>query len=225
MVTSTTEAVVKAPRSRSRRGRWFAIAIVAGLAVVYLAAITSTHAALSASPVGWSAVLPAHGGSLTTPTAAEYTSVFPTNQGYDQVLWANRPGGKVAFGFSLHNSGPVPVTLLGVTLRTFDPGVVNALAPAGAQLGPGFGQMTAFHPVALGPGDTVWAGLSERVVCDPTIRADARAVSNRGQLVTSVLGDATSPVVVRYRVLGVTMAQTLSIAEPILVMLPYSACE
>jgi hypothetical protein len=55
--------------------------------------------------------------------------------------------------------------------------------------------------------------------------ASARALSNRGQSDTSFLGDATSPVVVRYRVLGVTMAQTLSIAEPILVMLPYRACK
>jgi hypothetical protein len=41
---------------------------------------------------------------------------------------------------------------------------------------------------------------------------------------TSWLGDATSPVVVRYRVLGITMSQTLSIGEPILVMQPYRAC-
>ncbi len=42
---------------------------------------------------------------------------------------------------------------------------------------------------------------------------------------TSLLGDATSPVAVRYGVLGVTMAQTLSPAEPILVMPPYCACK
>ncbi len=225
MVASTTEAVVKAPPPRSRRGRWLAIVTVTGLAAVYLAAITSTHPALSASPVGWSGVLPVNSGSLAAPTAAEYASVFPTDQGYGEVLWANRPGGVVTFGFSVHNGGPVPVTLLGVALRTFAPGVVNALAPAGAQLGPGFGQMTPFHPVALAPGGTVWAGLTERVICDPTIRGDARAMSSRGQPDTSFLGDATSPVVVHYRVLGVTMAQTLSLAEPILVMLPYRACK
>ena len=50
-------------------------------------------------------------------------------------------------------------------------------------------------------------------------------MSNGDQPDTSVVGDATSPVVVRYRVLGVTMTQTLSVAEPILVMLPYSACK
>jgi hypothetical protein len=225
VVASTTEAMVKAPPPRSPRGRWLAMVAVTGLAAVYLAAITSTHAALSASPVGWSGVLPVNSGSLTAPTSAEYAFVFPTDQGYGEVLWANHPGGEVTFGFSVHNGGPVPVTLLGVTLRAFAPGVVNALAPAGAQLGPGFGQMTPFHPVALAPGGTAWAGLTERVTCDPTIRRDARAMSNSGQPDTSLLGDATSPVVVRYRVLGVTMAQTLSLSEPILVMLPYRACK
>jgi len=225
VVASTTEAVVKAPPPRSRRGRWLALVTVTGLAAVYLAAITSPHATLSASPVGWSGVLPVNSGSLATPTSAEYASVFPTEQGFGEVLWANRPGGELTFGFSVHNGGPVPVTLLGVALRTFAPGAVNALAPAGAQLGQGFGQMTPFRPVALAPGGTVWAGLTERVICDPTIRRDARAMSNGDQPDTSVVGDATSPVVVRYRVLGVTMTQTLSVAEPILVMLPYSACK
>jgi hypothetical protein len=112
-----------------------------------------------------------------------------------------------------------------VAPRAFDPGVANALAPAAEQLGPGFGQMTPFHPVALGPGDTVWAGLTERVVCDPTIRRDASALALGNRPDTSILGDATSPVVVRYRVLGVTMSQTLSVAQPILVMLPYRACK
>ena len=214
MVASAIEAAVKVPPPRSRRARWLAATVVAGLAVVYLAAITSTHAALSGGFVGWSGVLPVNSSSLTSPTAAEYASIFPTSQGYGEVLWATRPGGEVTFGFSVHNGGPVPVTLLGVALRTFDPGVVNALAPAGAQLGPGFGQMKPFHSVALGPGDTVWTGLTERVVCDPTIRSDARALSTMRQPDTAFIGDATSPVVVRYRVLGVTMSQTLSIAEP-----------
>jgi hypothetical protein len=218
MVASATEAVVRAPPPRSRRGRWLAAAIVAGLVAVYLAAITSTHAALSGGFVGWSGFLPVNSGSLTTPTAAEYASVFPTDQGYGQVLWAARPGGEITFGFQVHNGGPVPVTLLSVTLPTFDPGVVHVLALAGVQLGPGYGQMKPFHPVALGPGGTVGAGLIERVVCDPIIRGDAIALSNRDQ------PDATSAVVVRYRALGVTMSQTLSIADPILVVLPYRAC-
>ena len=98
VVASTTEAVVKAPPPRSRRVRWLAIITVTGLAAAYLAAITSTHAALSASPVGWSGVLPVNSGSLATPTAAEYADVFPTDQGYGEVLWANRPGGEVTFG-------------------------------------------------------------------------------------------------------------------------------
>jgi hypothetical protein len=56
------------------------------------------------------------------------------------------------------------VTLLGVALRTFDPRVVHAFAPAGAQLGYSFGQLTPFHPVAVAPGDTVWVALTERVI-------------------------------------------------------------
>lgn len=225
MVTSTAEAVVKAPPPRSRRGRWLAAAIVAVLAVAYLAAITSTHAALSAGAVGWSAPLPDGSGGLATPTAAEYADVFPSSEGYGQVLWANRPGGELAFGFSLHNGGPVPVTLLGMALRVLRPDVVHVLALVRAQLGSGYGQMKPFHPVALGPGGTMLAGLNVRVICDPTIRADARMLANRHVADTSYLGDATSPVVVRYRVLGVTMTQTLNIPEPILVMQPYTACK
>lgn len=225
MVASATEAIVKVPPPRSRRGRWLAAAIAAGLAVVYLVAITSTHAALSGGAVGWSGVLPGKGGSLTSPTAAEYADIFPTDQGYGEVLWATGPGGEVTFGFPVHNGGPVPVTLLGMALPTFDPGVVTVLALARAGLGPGFGQMKPFHPVALGPGATVLAGLTVRVVCDPTIRRDAIALSNRGQPDTSIQDEATSPLVVRYRVLGVTMSQTLSIADPILVELPYRTCK
>jgi hypothetical protein len=45
-----------------------------------------------------------------------------------------------------------------------------------------------------------------------------------GQADTSFAGDATSPVVVRYRVLGLTMSQTLSLDQPLLIMLPYTAC-
>lgn len=35
----------------------------------------------------------------------------------------------------------------------------------------------------------------------------------------------TCPVVVRYRVLGLTMSQTLSLDQPLLIMLPYTACQ
>lgn len=220
MIASATEAVVKVPPPRSRRARWLTAAIVVGLAAVYLAAITSTHTALSAGTIEWSA--PGKGGWVA-PTAADYASVFPTSQGYGQVLWAARPGGEITFGFPLHNGGPIPVTLLGVALPTASPPVVLALARA--QLGPGFGQMTPFHPVALGPGDTVWAGLTERVVCDPLIRSVARAAALSNQPSTSLEFDDTSAVVVRYHVLGVTMSQTLSLAKPILVVLPYRACE
>ncbi len=140
------------------------------------------------------------------------------------MLWANRSGGELAFGFDIHDGGPVPVTLLGVALRGYDPRVVHVLAPAGAQLGPGYGQMTPFHPVALGPGGDVNVGLTVRVICDPTIRNDARMMANGHQADTSVLGQGTSPVVVRYRVLGVTMSQTLSLDQSILVMQYYRSC-
>jgi hypothetical protein len=106
MVASTAGAVVTAPPPRSRRSRWLAAAIVAGLAAVYPAAITSTHAALSAGAVGWSGLLPVNSGSLTSPTAAEYASVFAATEGYGEVLWAPRPGGEVTFGFPVHNGGP-----------------------------------------------------------------------------------------------------------------------
>lgn len=84
--------------------------------------------------------------------------------------------------------------------------------------------MTPFHPVALGPGGSVDVGLTERVICDPTIRKDARMMARGHQGDTSVLGQGTSPVVVRYRVLGVTMSQTLSLTRPILVMQYYRSC-
>jgi hypothetical protein len=62
-----------------------------------------------------------------------------------QVLWAARPGGEVTSGFQVPNGGPVPVTLAGVALHTAGRGLTNALASAGAQAGPGFGQMTPFR--------------------------------------------------------------------------------
>jgi hypothetical protein len=147
---------------------------------------------------------------------------WPT-PGFSQVLWATRPGGEITFGFQVHNAGPVPVTLLGLTLRTFEPGVINALALAGAQIGPGFGQMTPFHPVTLGPGDSLPVGLTERVVCDQAIRRDARLPGNAAA--TSWLGDGTSPAVLHYRALGLTMAQTITVAAPVLVVLPYRSCK
>ena len=80
---------------------------MAALAAVYLAAITSTHAALSTdSPFWWNPV-PGASAGLTQPTAAEYESyIFPTTQRYRDALWANRPGAEIAFGFTVHNGGP-----------------------------------------------------------------------------------------------------------------------
>lgn len=224
MVAPPVQAEVKTPPPRSRRTRWLSASIAVALAVVYLAAITSTHAALSGGEVFWTAPLPAGRSGLAVPSAAEYASVFPTNQGYGEVLWANRPGGELAFGFDVHNGGPVPVTLLGVSLRGFDPRSIHVLAGAGAQLGPGYGQMTPFHPVALGAGSSMDVGLTVRVICDPTIRGDARMMANRHQGDTSWLSQGTSPVVVRYRVFGVTMSQTLSLIQPVLIMQYYRSC-
>lgn len=166
-------------------------------------------------------MVPGHTVGLGPITPAEQAQIGPT-PGFSRVLWATRPGAEVAAGFQVHNRGPVPVTLLDLALRTFDPGVINALAPAGSQLGPGSGQMTPFHPVALGPGNSVAVGLTERVVCDRTVLGDARLVQAPGGF--AWLGDAISPVVVCYRALGVTLSQTLTIAGPVLVVLPYRSC-
>jgi len=81
-----------------------------------------------------------------------------------------------------------------------------------------------FHPVSLAPGDSVSVGLTERVTCPAIVRHDAQTMASRGQADTSYAGDATSPVVVHYRVLGLTMSQTLSLDQPLLIMLPYTAC-
>ena len=222
MAANVTETVAEATPARSGRGRWLAVIIAVALAAIYLAAIASTHATLSGGFVGWSGDVPGHSIGLTSITSAERAQIGPT-PGISQVVWATRPGGEVTFGFQVHNGGPVPVTLTGLALRTFDPGVINALAPAGAQVGPGFGQMTPFHPVTLGPGDSLPVGLTERVVCDPTIRRDVRQPGDPAA--TSWLGDATSPVVLRYRALGVTMSQTVTVAMPVLVVLPYPSCK
>jgi hypothetical protein len=132
--------------------------------------------------------------------------------GHGHILWASRPGAEISSGFELHNGGLVPVTVLSVALRGFEPGVINDLSPAGALLGPErSGGLVPFHPVALGPGDSVAVGLTERVVCDPAVRRDARLPDHRGD--HSFLGDATSPVVVRYRALGMSISQTLTLAS------------
>jgi hypothetical protein len=222
VAAGTTEVAAEASPARPGRGRGLAVIIVAALAALYLAAILSTHAALSGSDVGWSGSVAGHGAGLGLITPAEREQAGPT-AGFSPVLWASRPGGEVTFGFTIHNGGPVPVTLVGLALRTFDPGVVNALAPAGVQIGPASGQLKPFRPVTVGPGDSLPAAITERVVCDPLIRRDARLPDNRGA--SSVLGDATSPVVMRYRVLGVTTSQTVSLGSPVLVVLPYRACK
>jgi len=223
MAVGTAEAVVTGrPRPRRRR-RWLAAVIVAALAAAFLGAIGSTHAALSGGFVRWYAVTPAS-GSLTAPTAAQYAQVFPTSQAYYRVLWARRPGGEVYFGFQVHNGGPVPVTLLGVRLRVLDPDI-NPMVTVGTLLNAGLPHSGPFHPVSLGPGDSVWVGLTERVTCPAIIRHDAQRMVRLGQADTSVTGDATSPVVVRYRVLGLTTSQTLSLVQPLLIMLPYTACQ
>jgi hypothetical protein len=136
MAADAAETVAEASPPQPRRGRWLVVIIVAGLAAVYLGAIASTHAALSGGLAGWSEVVPGNSIGLASITPAEQAQIGPT-PGFGQVLWAIRPGGEVSFGFQVHNGGPVPVTVLGLGLRTSDPGVANALAPAGAQLGPG----------------------------------------------------------------------------------------
>jgi hypothetical protein len=218
MNADVAEAQPATPRW-PRRGRWLAAITAGGLVAVLLAAVLSTHAVLSGGFVGWSGVV-GKGSGLNTITSPEEEKIGPT-PGYSQVLWAARPGGEVTFGFSIHNGGPVPVTILGLAVRTLDPGVVNPLAPAGAQLGPGYGQMQPFHASALGPGGSLAVGLTERVVCDPVIRRDARRPDDGSFAWT---GNSTSPVVLRYRVLGVTMSQTVTVATPVLVILPYRSC-
>jgi hypothetical protein len=209
-----------APRRRWG-ARWLAVLAAAFLAAAVLAAGASTHLALSADAVGWSGAVPGHSAGLAPITLAQRNRIGPV-PGYRQILWASRPGGEITAGFTLHNGGPVPVTILGVALRGYLPGVIRDLSPAGA-LGPGTdGRLARFHAMALGPGDSAAVGLTERVICDPTVREDARLPGGRGDY--SWLGDATSPVVVRYRALGVTMSQTLALTAPVLVVQPYTSC-
>lgn len=206
-----------------RRGGWALASLVLVLAAAYLIAIGSTHAALRAGSVGWSGPVPGKSLGLRRMNGADraFTGPLP---GYSHIMWASSPGGEVSFGFTLYNAGPVPVTLLGLRLRGFDPGVANDLSPAGALLGPGrFGGMTPFHPVTLGLGDSVAVALTERVVCDSATSGVAHLPNHRGS--TSFVGDATSPVVVRYRALGITMSQTLNLKNPLLVVLPDQSCK
>jgi hypothetical protein len=103
----------------------------------------------------------------------------------------------------------------------FLPGVITDLAAAGALLGPNkSGVMSAFHPVTIGSGGSVALGLTERVISDPTARSDTR-LRRSG---TSFFGDATSPMVVRYRALGIVTSQTLTLTSPTLVLMPCRSC-
>ena len=143
---------------------------MAVLAVLYLVALWSTHATLSGGSVYWSGSAQGKAGGLGPITGAERASTHIQGD-YGQVLWASRPGSEVTFGFELHNGGIVPVTVLSLRPLGLLPGAIHDLAPVSALLGPDkFGRLTSFHPVALGPGDSVAVGLTERVVCDPTVR-------------------------------------------------------
>jgi hypothetical protein len=101
-------------------GRWLVIG-AAILAAAYLIAVGSTHAALSGGSVGWSEPVPGPDAGLRPITSAQQEWAGIQSSGYSQVLWATRPGGEVSFGFDLHNAGIVPVTVLGLELRGFDP--------------------------------------------------------------------------------------------------------
>ena len=115
MSTGVTEVQVAASPPRPRRGRWLAVIAVAFLSAAYLAAIFSTHAALSGGFVGWSGAVPGHSAGLGPITSAEREQTDPSLPS-SQVFWASRPGGEVTFGLQVHNGGPVPVTLLGIAL-------------------------------------------------------------------------------------------------------------
>jgi hypothetical protein len=197
---------------------------VAVLVAACLVGLWSTHATLSGGSVYWSAPVPGKSLGLKPATGAELAQIGELGD-YSQTMWASRPGGEITFGFELHNGGIVPITVL--SLRPFDPNplAIHDLAPVSALLGPdGHGRLTRFHPVALGPGDSVAVGLTERVICDPTVRKDVVIMRSEHQSDTSWLGTATSPVVVHYRVLGLPASQTISLASPVLVVMPYRAC-
>jgi hypothetical protein len=215
-------AAISWPQRGGRR-RLAAVVVVACLATAYLIGLVSTRAAVAGGAVNWSGPVSGKGAGLASMTPAQGARSGMSAQGYSNVLWASRPGGEVFFGFELRNRGLVPVTIVGLALRRFDPGVINALAPAGALIESGrSGSMAPFHPVTLGPGASVSVGLVERIICQQTLRRDARLPGHRGD--HSYLGDATSPVVVHYQALGVTMSQTVSLQTPVLVVLPYRSC-
>jgi hypothetical protein len=217
------ERTTAAGPARRRRRRWLALG-AAVLVVACLVGLWSTHATLSGGSVNWSASVPGKALGLKPATGAELKTIGELGD-YSQVLWASRPGGEITFGFELHNGGIVPITVLG--LRPFDPNPlsIHDLAPVSALLGPDkFGRLTRFHPVSLGPGDSVAVGLTERVVCDPTVRKDVIIMRNEHQSDTAWLAGSTSPVVVHYRVLGLPASQTISLGSPLLVAMPYGAC-
>ena len=221
MSTDVAAKTTAASPPRPRRRRWLFLG--AGVLVAAcLAALWSTHATLSGGSVYWSGPVPGKNIGLKPATGAERTSAGMQGD-YSQVYWASKPGGEVTFGFNLHNGGIVPMTVLSLRPLDPDPLAVHDLAPVSALLGPDkFGRLTPFHPVALGPGATVAVGLTERVVCQPVIRQDAVAGRHSGGM--SYLGGATSPIVVRYRVLGLPASQTISLTGPVLVVMPYRAC-
>ena len=208
------------PPSPPWRGRWLILGAAIG-AAAYLLAAGSTHVALSGGPVGWSGPVPGKPLTLAPITAAQRESAGISTADFSEVLWATRPGGEVVFGFELHNGGLIPVTVVGLQLRGYPPGVITDLAAGGALVGPGFGQTEPVHAVTIGPAATALVGMTVRTICDPTIREDARMLAGHD---TSWLGDATSPVVVHYRALGIGTSQTVSLPMSLLVVMPYRAC-
>ena len=223
MSVDVAAAGTEASPPRPRRWRWPRLALVGVLlAAGYLIAVWSTHLTLSGGPVIWSRPVP--GTNLGTVSPAEQAFSGIQTSGYREVMFASRPGGEVSFGFDLHNGGPVPITVLSLRPHVL-PGVIHDLGPVSAQLGPGrYGRMTAFHPVTLGPGETLTVGLTERVVCDPITSMDARMLARQRESDTSWEGDTVSPVVVHYRVLGLGTSQTVAVTPTVLVAMPYRAC-
>ena len=61
---------------------------------------------------------------------------------------------------------------------------------------------------------------SVRVICDEFVRQDVRRY-NAGN---SIIAGPTNPVVVRYQALGITMAQTIKLSDPVLLVMKYAAC-
>lgn len=213
------------PLRRRRRWQWPAI-VAACLVAAYLIAISSTHSALRAGAgVNW-AGSPANPSSGLGPiTSAELAQVGPIAPGNIRVLWASRPGGEFTIGFQLHNENLVPITILGVTLPGKDPGPADALTLAGTLLGPdSSGAMAPFHPITLGAGASATIGLTDRVGCEPNFGRDVRTLRAHGVPPSNFTTSQTGLIVVRYRALGLTSFQTVRLANPIEVVLPYSTC-